>query len=200
MFEIEKYHPLNAVLKFAMPFYGKPRWAALMTGITLQIQELENVVFDVLFSRKLANASGVRLQTLARLVGQAVLDYDDTTLRKLIRVRIAINRSEGRWDDLLKILDRWDDNISYTLSPLYPAALRLDLNTADASTALMVKTFVPAVAAGVNLVAIGPALGVAFPFLFKDANSFTDDANAGFADANAAPTDRGLVSTVYPLD
>ena len=189
-------HANALVLKYAMPFWGKPRWAALGVGIANEIQELENAIFDVIESRWLVNATGPRLRMIAKIVGQPILDYDDVTLKKLVGVRIAVNRSEGRWDDLLKILILWGAS-AFKLSPLYPAALRLDFSTPDPAIALLAKTIPSAVAAGVDLLVVSPVPGTSFPFLFSDSNSGVSNGNVAPSDANAAPTDRGLVSNLY---
>lgn len=153
-------HANALVLKYAMPFWGKPKWAALGAGIGFEIQELENAIFDVIESRWLVNATGPRLRTLAKIVGQPTLAYDDTTLRKLISVRIRVNRSEGRWDDLVRIVLLWGV-ASFELSNAFPAGLRLELQDTATDSALLAQTIKPAVAAGVRLTILAPPLGVA---------------------------------------
>lgn len=157
-FEIENNHANKAVVGFAMPFWGKPRWAALMVAIANEIQEVENALFDALVMRQLPNATGVRLRVLARLVGQPVKDFSEDDLRRLISVRIAANRSEGRWDDILRILLLWGLSV-FDLSPAYPAGLRLDIEEVRSDAKLLAEIVIPAVAAGVDLEVVGPPPG-----------------------------------------
>lgn len=98
------HHAEDGILKFAAPFWGKPRWAALFVAIARQIQELEDAACDVIEKRMLANATSAQLAVLGGLVGQTDPGLGEETFRMLIRVRIRINRSEGRRDDLIEVL------------------------------------------------------------------------------------------------
>lgn len=97
-------HSEHGVLKFAAPFWGKPRWAALFVAIGRQIQEVEDALCAVIDSRALDNATGAQLALLGKLVGQADPGLGEAVFKNLIRVRIRINRSEGGRDDLIEVL------------------------------------------------------------------------------------------------
>lgn len=142
-------HANAAVMKFAMAFWGKPRWAALMVGIANEIQQLENAACDVIVSRQLANATGPRLRVLARVVGQPVGAYSEADLRTLISVRIAINRSEGRWNDLVRVLGLL--GISYAMSDYWPAALLVQLTGDPSNADLVAGLLQQTAAAGVQV-------------------------------------------------
>ncbi len=153
-FERNPQHAERGILKFAAPFWGKPRWGALFVAIARQIQELEDAAWDVLTKRMIGNATGAQLQVLAKLVGQVDPGLGDDVLRNLVRVRIRVNRSGGRRKDILAILNLLSVAKSdRTLINVYPAKMRLDLTgVAPLPVPLLHSTLSEAMSAGVGLI------------------------------------------------
>ena len=148
-FEKNDNHVAAAVLKLAAPFWGKPRIASIVVAIGLQLQELENVFFDIRTSRLLANATGVRLAALGRLVGQYNPGLADDEYRLLIRARIRVNRSEGLLKDLREVLALL--NAPATITKLGNANLRVELLQPTANAAIIADLLAETVAAGIGL-------------------------------------------------
>ncbi len=161
-------HANLAVLKFASWLWGKPRWAALMVGIANEIQELENAACDVINSQRLPNAVGPRLRMLARIVGQPYSGLSEADLRMMVGARIAINRSEGRWSDFVRVLSLLGQ--TYRMRSDYPAGLRIELLSNPASPDLVAGALQETAAGGVNVISIS---GVT-----NDGFAFDDDASA----------------------
>ncbi len=82
----------------------KPRLAAWLLAIFKQCQHLEEVAIDLLQMMDIATADRTRLEMIAGIVDQPIITDDLETLRKLVSARIAINRSSGRRNDLLRSL------------------------------------------------------------------------------------------------
>jgi len=96
----------EAVLSLAPPFWGRPRVAAMVVGPALQLQELEDVFWDIYESRLLDNATGARLDILGKLVGAPRRNIaDDDLYRLVIKTRIRANRSSGTRPDLRAVLE-----------------------------------------------------------------------------------------------
>lgn len=76
-------------------FFGDPVHTAIADAISLEYQRFENVAYDVLTDRMLANAEGVNLDVLGALVRVNRLDRVDDDYRKIIQVAIAANDSDG---------------------------------------------------------------------------------------------------------
>jgi hypothetical protein len=154
--EINNNHAADGLLKFAAPFWGKPRWAALYVAIARQIQEVEAMLFDVIEKRMLDNATGAQLRVLGRLVGQTDPGLGEAVFKSLIRVRIRINRSLGRRKDLLEVLQLLGIPASQRqLTPSYPAKTRLDLwGTLPLPLELMLPLLQDVMAAGVGLIVL----------------------------------------------
>ncbi len=76
-------------------FFGDPVHTAISDAIALEYQRFENVAYDVLTDRMLANAEGVNLDVLGALVRVGRLGRTDDDYRKIIQVAIAANDSDG---------------------------------------------------------------------------------------------------------
>jgi hypothetical protein len=167
-------HAEEGVLKFAAPFWGKPRWAALFVAIARQIQELENVFWDILEKRMLDNATGAQLAVLGRLVGQLDPGLGEEVFRTLIRVRIRINRSNGGWNDLINVLQLLGIPKEARKLTTVGSAFRLDLyETPPLPLQVLHSNVSDALAAGVGLHVVYPGNG----FMYSD-NTATVSANA----------------------
>lgn len=159
-------HAADGLLKFAAPFWGKPRWAALYVAIARQIQELENVFWDIIQKRMLDNATGAQLRILGRIVGQTDPGLGEEVFRLLIRVRIRINRSAGLLSDLIEVLRLL--GVPRQITDDYPAKVRLVVGTLPLPAPLFRKLLEDTLAAGVGLVIL---VGGDDYFEFQDANS-----------------------------
>jgi hypothetical protein len=67
-------------------------------------QDLENVFQQILMSRVIDDAEGESLNMLGRIVGQARDGFSDEDYRRLIRARVAANRSSGAIEHVLDVV------------------------------------------------------------------------------------------------
>src|ERR1700744_3954810 len=93
-----------------------------MTNVELLIQALvgpaqdvENMLQQLLLDRTIDNAVGVQLDQIGDIVGQLRLGLDDDTYRQYLRARVAANRSEGHFEDLISVASLILNNTSYTV-------------------------------------------------------------------------------------
>ncbi len=89
----------------------KPVLHGMIKSYVDQIQELENVLWDVINHRLIVpapgetvGAEGVQLDVLGKIVGQPRLGLSDEAYLDALRLRIRVNRSRGSSVDLLEIL------------------------------------------------------------------------------------------------
>jgi len=94
----------EALVKLAMPFWGKPRMAALLQAMVQRVQEIENCAWDVLERYTLGGADTARLDVLGRIVGQPRFWSDDEIYRAVLRGKIRANRSRGLTDDIVDVV------------------------------------------------------------------------------------------------
>ncbi len=71
-----------------------------------QIQELEQVFFQLINERTLAAAAGVQLAGIGSIVGEERNGRNDTVYRRAIEARILINLSNGTLEDVLAVVLR----------------------------------------------------------------------------------------------
>lgn len=87
-----------------MPFWGKPRIAALLRAYLRQVQIIEDTVWDVLDRYTITGADTARLDVLGRIVGQPRYWSDDEIYRAVIRGKIRANRSRGLTEDIVEVV------------------------------------------------------------------------------------------------
>lgn len=75
-----------------------------------QFQTLENVTWDVINSRMLDTAVGAQLDMLGDLVGETRRGRNDIDYRAAVRLRIRVNRSQGRAVDVIDVATQGNGN------------------------------------------------------------------------------------------
>jgi len=105
----------------------KPVLHGMMESYVEQLQELEDVLWDVINHRLLdpapgesVGAEGVQLDVLGKIVGQPRLGLSDSGYRSAIKLKIRVNRSRGSNVDLLEILRlAMPEPKEWTFEPMY---------------------------------------------------------------------------------
>jgi len=119
-------------------------------------QDLENVFQQMLMSRVIDDAIGVQLDMLGRIVGQQREGFDDEDYRRMLRARIAANKT-GAIEHVLKVarltLNDSDAYLHVTHIDNATMVLKIeDVATAADVAALVMRMAKLAVAGGVRLV------------------------------------------------
>jgi hypothetical protein len=94
-------------------YKDKPRLAALIKSYLGEVQVLSDATWETLVSRLIDDAVGEQLTVLSRLVGETERFEDDERQRVLVRARIAVNRSDGTLNDVIRVAE-----IIFGLTPL----------------------------------------------------------------------------------
>lgn len=102
-------------------FRGKPDLEALLSAFIAQVQDLEDVLFQLLENRWLDTASGVQLDGIGAIVGLERLGLNDDDYRTALRAQIRLNRSSGTIPDNTTILELLISN-SFRIREWFPAA------------------------------------------------------------------------------
>lgn len=188
-FEHNPNHAANGIMKFAAPFWGKPRWAALFVAIAREIQELEDVTRDVIVKRFLANATGAQLRVLGGIVGQLDPGLGEEVFRNLIRVRIRINRSKGGRNDVIEVLQLLGVPLAQrTITSSYPAKIRVDFTgTLPLPIELLTQLLNDTCSGGVGCIVVYVPDGVGdVGFSFSN-NTATPGASDAWANQDTGP-------------
>lgn len=134
----------------------KPRLEALIAAFLEEVQALEDGVWQIFASRFLDDAEGSQLEAIGRLVGQPRIGDDDEEFRLYIKARIAVNRSHGTADDVMRVADVLLAGTVWEYEELYPATIIVDSDKVDHSSAIA------------TLLRLSRSGGVAFGFHFSE--------------------------------
>lgn len=131
------------------------RLETLLSVLVTPMQRLENALYQLLIQRTVDLAVGVQLDVLGRIVGQPRGGLIDNVYRRIIRARIATNRSTGKREELLNIAALVISNVSAKLFEQDQANatwfLRVDAVATDGPTMTILTSLIKsAVAAGVR--------------------------------------------------
>jgi hypothetical protein len=87
-----------------------PRWQAWIASTLDTLQELESAAFDLWIGvLNLDEAVGSQLDLLGRIVREDRDGRDDDTYRLALRVRVLVNRSNGKIEELIRIIRLFED-------------------------------------------------------------------------------------------
>ena len=152
--------PERRLSRFIERWSNLPNLDALTRIYLRQIQDVEDVLFEIMLERDLDNAVGVQLTILGNIVGQPRTTLDDNRFRTAIRARIAINLSDSTAEDIIGIANLiLVDGESYFLRDEPPAQLRVTvLDPLTSSDADLMR----------DLLELADAAGVRLLFQFND--------------------------------
>jgi hypothetical protein len=98
-------HDQLAKDKLAQQFKSKDNVARFLETFSRQIQELENVSFQLLLERALCTAVGEQLDGLGSIIGLLRDSPDDELYRFSLQAEIAVLTSGGTIEDLIQMVD-----------------------------------------------------------------------------------------------
>lgn len=133
-------------------FRNGPRNRAVLTAVLSQAQEIEDAFWQLYTERSIDVAVGEQLNILGRIVGELRGDRADEDYRAAIRVRILVNSSDGKPEQLIAIVLGISPLAVVTFTENYPAAIRIRVSSLGSATLQTMYTLVQqAKPAGVRL-------------------------------------------------
>ena len=105
--------------------YRLPKFEAFLRALIGPAQAIEHAYWQMFTERNVDTAVGEQLNILGRVVGQERAGLVDDDYRRLIRARIAVNKSGGRVNEILNVaaLVIFDDDVTLELEAQYPAGI-----------------------------------------------------------------------------
>lgn len=89
-----------------------------------QVQDIEQTMYDLWWLCLLENAEGVQLDQYGRVLGQSRMELGDDDYRKMLLVRVQINRGQGEVTRLIDVMTKLvNDTVWYR--GVYPAFFSL---------------------------------------------------------------------------
>ena len=112
-------HVLQVVGNLLWQYRDSPKLVELVSIFAIEIQDLEDLYDDLFDKRYLDGAEGVQLDNYGKIVGWSRQGLSDDDFRKLIKVGIATNQTDGQVDEITYIISRLidfdgDEPIRYT--------------------------------------------------------------------------------------
>lgn len=106
-----------------------PNFNILLNAFGVQVQELEQAWHDLLTKRQLGTAVGQQQDDIGKIVGQPRNGVSDSDYDRYLGAKIAVNNSEGRIEDVLRVARAViiDAARELDLSQEFPAAMVLDI-------------------------------------------------------------------------
>lgn len=169
---IEITDVIDQGLQRLVPEYQEtPRWQAWIASTLASCQELESAAFDLWIGvLNLDEAVGSQLDLLGRIVREDRDGRADDAYRLALRVRVLVNRSQGRIEELIRIVrlfERMDDEpAAYVrIQDLQPARMEIRIVATLTNTAAEIrKRVLLAKAGGVAVQLIFAPAAAAFRF------------------------------------
>ncbi len=90
-------------LRLLHQFQNKPRIASLLKAYLTEFQAIENAYWDLWISRNIEDATDDLLDILGKIVGQTRDGNVDDVYRVFIKIKIKVNKSDGRRETLIAI-------------------------------------------------------------------------------------------------
>ena len=152
-------HQATALNRLLEQYKDKARLKTLVDIFAQQMQEVEDVLWDLYIKRTIDEAEGDQLRILGRIVGLTKGATGDDDFRILVRAQIKVLSSRGTYKDLLALIRLviGTDPSTRTLTEIFPAALRIELLAVPAfSLILFGRIMRAAKAAGVALDMVYP--------------------------------------------
>jgi hypothetical protein len=97
-------HVETGLVKLPLAYWGKPRIGAVLAAHLIEIQTLEDAVWDLFDARHIDTADMPRLVIMGKLIGQDRHGFDLEDFRTAIKARALANRSDGSGPALGRVL------------------------------------------------------------------------------------------------
>lgn len=192
-------HCADGLAVLIQEYRDSPVLQALICAFLVAVQDAEddaNALLTEVLS--ISDAVGSQLDLIGELVGEPRDGRADADYRRTLRVRILVNRSNGRAEDLIAVADRWaelGEGESVEVAELYPHALRITLRADPGDPVGLLGVLREAKAAGVSLALVYLPAG-ADTFRCSTAHGTVTTSGRGFASAHAIAYDAGGLAGV----
>ncbi len=97
-------HTEEALANLVEQFKGRAILTEFLTVFVDQIQELEDVYFQIFENRTIDTAVGEQLDGLGEIIGEDREGRDDDEYRLALRVRILLNKCSGSPEQIIEIM------------------------------------------------------------------------------------------------
>lgn len=128
MFEQNTDYVGQGLKRLLNMYQGKPRMEAWVRSYLRQFQEIEDAAFVFLLARMLQTglAKDDLLDKIGKIVGQGREGFDNDTYTLMIQARIQANRSDGKREQIIKIVSLLAPNVPVRVKNFQPATIEVE--------------------------------------------------------------------------
>lgn len=175
-------------------YRARPIFELWLVSYLRQVQCLEDAAYDVILSRFVDRAKNAQLDLIGKLVGEPRLGRTDDVYRVFVAARIRINRSSGRYRDLVDVYNIICSAPKRMLD-VPPANVALEvLDVPDIDPMLLLSMLRDTKAAGVGISLVVPTVAPSLQFLCGTVGAEIIPAANGCGDVND-PSSGGRLSS-----
>lgn len=166
-------------------FKGAPVMEGILRSYAIQLQELEDVFFQLLLLKSIEDSSGVQLDGLGAIVGEPRDGRDDDEYRPAIASRVLINKSSPTVEQILAVFNSINSRL-YTIQDRGYATFELEISGSSTTMGLAIVKLLQILqevkAAGVRAKLLYHQASEDDVFAFADGDVWQADTRRGFAD------------------
>ena len=180
----------RAAQRLLEQYRDSPNLAASLRVFVDQVQEVETAMWALITETSLDTATGIWLDRIGAIVGEAREGAADTDFRAFIRARIVANKSSGLLEELIDVIVAASGGVSpgLTIRELYPAAIELTVGgiVPMADVPRLIRFIRATRAAGVGVMVITQPQADVASFTFATGASPEASTAEGFGDSTNA--------------
>jgi len=122
-------HVKEGLARLLTQFQGQPNFASLLSSYLVQIQELEDMFFELLLERRLDIAVGTQLDGIGSIVEVVRAGRNDDAYRAAIRAHIQVLRLNSRIEDLILVVTLALPDATLEVVERYPAGIEIHVTS-----------------------------------------------------------------------
>lgn len=189
-------HVLESLELLTSMFRNAPILRGVLSGMTLSIQSLEDALWQISDSHLFANLQGKQVDLVGSIVNEERKGRSDFEYKKHILLRLFIQRSNGRPDDILHVLAQLKPNALFFENGGGEFEVHCFFSVEETMHALH-RAIAEVKPAGVRAVVFHTSNASTDTLLFS--NSYGGEGVGGFADAGGSGNQCTLQSVAEPL-
>ena len=185
----------RAKAKLLAQYSDKPLVAGIIGELGGLAQEAEAAIWDLIAETSIDTSTGVWLDRLGAIIGEARDGAADVDYRAFIKARIYANRSNGRVEDLISVVKAWNGGILPTLfvTQYYPAAVELRLGVVVTVIERLLRLLKCTRSAAIGQMVLYQTVADAAAFTFSSSAAPEASATQGFGDSTTPATGGSFV-------
>lgn len=118
-------HVQEAIKRLLQQYKEKPRIEFVVSSLTEEVQNIENMLFDLLNNRSINTAIGIQLDRLGTILGIEREGLSDEDYRARLKIKVVQNVSSGEPDRLISVYAFLINATQVQFQEHYPAGCAL---------------------------------------------------------------------------